>query len=111
MNNTARIVAGITMLISGSPLLLAPLDAEAQPQRAVIQACPGLTIDTTCLVPPTAATTPETTAASCVHYRCGHARQPPSVSMTSTLGTAMKPNRLSSSRRRSKGHLLPAASR
>jgi hypothetical protein len=67
MNNTARIAAGITTLISGSALLLAPLTASAQPQTDVNQACPGLTIDATCLVPRTTATTTRVPAASCVH--------------------------------------------
>ena len=67
MNSTTKITAGITTTISASLLLLAPLDASAQPQTDVNQACPGLTIDATCLVPPTAATTPRTAAASCVH--------------------------------------------
>jgi hypothetical protein len=35
MNNTARIAAGITTLISGSALLLAPLTASAQTHTAV----------------------------------------------------------------------------
>ena len=38
MNNTTRIAAGITTLISGSALLLAPLTASAQPQTAVTHA-------------------------------------------------------------------------
>jgi Domain of unknown function (DUF4399) len=47
MNNTTRIAAGITTLISGSALLLAPLATSAQP--------------------PTTATTARAPTASCVH--------------------------------------------
>jgi steroid delta-isomerase-like uncharacterized protein len=51
MHNTTRIAAGITTLISGSALLLAPLTATAQPRPAVGQA----------------ATTPQAGPASCIH--------------------------------------------
>jgi hypothetical protein len=67
MNNTTKVTARITTLISASLLLLAPLDAAAHMPTGPYRACPGLTVDTTCLALGPTATTPRATAASCVH--------------------------------------------
>ena len=55
--NHIRISIGITTLIGTSVLLLAPLDAAAHSPTGSLRACPGLTTDTTCVVPAAAATT------------------------------------------------------
>ena len=54
--NHIKITTGITTLIGASVLLLAPLDAAAHSPTGSLRACPGLTADTTCVVPAAAAT-------------------------------------------------------
>ena len=54
--NHIKITTGITTLIGAFVLLLAPLDAAAHSPTGSLRACPGLTADTTCVVPAAAAT-------------------------------------------------------
>ena len=54
--NHIKITTGITTLIGTSVLLLAPLEAAAHSPTGSLRACPGLTTDTTCVVPAAAAT-------------------------------------------------------
>ena len=54
--NHIKITTGITTLIGTSVLLLAPLEAAAHSPTGSLRACPGLTADTTCVVPAAAAT-------------------------------------------------------
>jgi hypothetical protein len=53
--NHNKITTGITTLIGTSVLLLAPLDAAAHSAAGSLRACPGLTADTTSVVPVAAA--------------------------------------------------------
>ena len=60
--NHIRITTGITTLIGTFVLLLAPLDAAAHSPTGSLRACPGLTVDTTCVVPAAVATTVDSPA-------------------------------------------------
>jgi hypothetical protein len=68
MRTTARITAGISVLISGSVLLLAPADSSARTRTELNLACPGLIVDETCFVPGARAGTTPTDVASTTRF-------------------------------------------